>query len=99
MWRLLKKILRDIALTLYDHPTEFKCLSLSRVWATIFGIELSVCWYREEFSGVKFANWMYLTMAFTSALGAYGLKKWQDGKQQIAGTTQTYNAQEANMKP
>lgn len=72
----IRKLARDLALTLYDHPTEFKCMSLARVWASIFGVLLAVTWWREEFYGVRFANWMYLTMAFTSALSAYGLKKW-----------------------
>jgi hypothetical protein len=96
--KTIKRILRDLALTLYDHPTEFKCLSLARLWAFIFGVELSITWYREAFLGIKFTNWMYLTTAFTACLTAYGLKKWQDGQTAIV-KQQVYNAQEANMKP
>lgn len=78
MWRILKKFLRDVALTLYDHPTEFKCLSLARIWMTIFGLMLVITWYREAFLGVRFGAWMYLTSVFATATGAYGLKKWRE---------------------
>ena len=94
MLHLIKKIARDIALTLYDHPTEFICLSLARIWVNIFGLMIVVTWYREEFMGIKFGAWGNLTSLFIAACGAYGLKKWQDGKKEI----QSYSSQNANMK-
>lgn len=83
LWAGLRKILRDLALTLYDHPTQFQCLSLSRLWATVFGVMIFETWRMEVYYGVKFSNWMYLSMNFSSALGAYGLKKWKEGGQNI----------------
>lgn len=90
-----KKLLRDLALTLYDHPTEFQCLSLARIWITVFGIMIVITWYREEFQGIKFGSWAALTALFSIACGAYGLKKWQEGKAQ---QLQAYNSQQANMR-
>lgn len=94
MLRHVKKLARDLALTLYDHPTEFICLSLARIWVTIFGLMAVVTWYRETFLGVKFGSWAALTALFSIACGAYGLKKWQEGKRD----PQPYNSQSANMK-
>lgn len=75
----MKKFLRDLALTLYDHPTEFKCLSLARLWMTLFGICMLISWGMETFAGTKFSAWVGLNAAFATAAGAYGLKKWQEG--------------------
>jgi hypothetical protein len=83
LWAGTCKLLRDLALTLYDHPSEFKCLSLSRLWATVFGIMIFETWRMEVYHGVKFTNWMYLSMNFSAALGAYGLKKWKEGGERL----------------
>jgi hypothetical protein len=72
---LAKKILRDLALTLYDHPTEFQQMSLPRVWFTALGIMFAITWIREEFFGIKFSSWTALTSALGVCAGAYAFKK------------------------
>ena len=101
MWRQSKKILRDIALTLYDHPSEFKCLGWPRLWGTIFAVELVVLVNAKIFFGYQVEG--YVLTALTTGLGicfgGYGWKKYIEGKKEIAGIPATYNSQEANMKP
>ena len=84
LWRFTKKLARDLALTLYDHPTEFQQMSLPRVWFMILGIMFAVTWIREEFFGVTFKNWTALTTALGVCAGAYALKKTSERGQSNA---------------
>ena len=79
MWTGIKKLARDLALTLYDHPTKFVGMSTARLWMTIFGLMIVVTWYREQYQGIKFSAWPYLVSAFVTVTTAYGLKKWREG--------------------
>ena len=80
MWRFMKKLARDLALTLYDHPSEFRQMSLPRVWFTLIGIAYMITWVREEFFGVKFQSWTALTGALATCAGAYAFKKVTEGR-------------------
>ena len=75
LWFYAKKLLRDLALTLYDHPSEFKQMSLPRVWFTLIGVAYLITWAREEFFGIKFQSWTALTGALATCAGAYAFKK------------------------
>lgn len=76
--RFIKKALRDLALTLYDDPEEFKCMSMPRVWCAISGIVVVVAWFTEQFFGKPFASWSQLIAWATACLGAYGVKKYTE---------------------
>jgi hypothetical protein len=75
LWQYIKKGIRDLALTLYDHPTEFQQMSLPRVWFTIIGVAYLITWVREEFLGIQFKSWTALTGALATCAGAYAFKK------------------------
>lgn len=81
---MIKKVLRDLALTLYDHPTKFEQMSLPRVWFMALGIMFAITWVREEFFGITFKNWTALTSALGVCAGAYALKKTSERGQSNA---------------
>jgi len=77
---MLRKLARDLALTLYDHPTEFLFMSLPRVGFAAFGLMFGITWYREAFLGIKFSSWTSLTTGLGICAGAYAFKKVAEGR-------------------
>jgi hypothetical protein len=75
--RVVRRILRDLALTFYD-DFEFKCISLPRVWCAVSGLCIVIAWIGEQFFDHKFAGWTQLVSWATACLGAYGVKKWTE---------------------
>lgn len=79
---IIKKILVDLASTLYDDQ-NFKFMSLPRILFAISSFCIVIAWLCDQFFGFKFANLSILTAWSGICAGAYGFKKFADnGKPQ-----------------
>ncbi len=71
---LIKKALRDFALTFYD-DSEFRFMSLPRVLFVVSGICVVVAWIAEQFFGASFADMTTLVAWNGSQGGIFAANK------------------------
>jgi hypothetical protein len=77
MWKNVKWVLRQLALTLYD-DFEFKHISLPRVWCAVSGLCIIVALIAELGFGIKFSGWTQLVAWASTCLTAYVGKKFSE---------------------
>ena len=75
---MVKKILRDLLVTLYD-DNDFQQISLPRVVFMLSTICVITAWVSDQFFGFKYANMTQLVAWSTASAGAYAAKKYIDG--------------------
>jgi hypothetical protein len=74
---LIKKIILDLASTLYD-DYEFKYMSMPRVWCAISGLCVVTAWVSEQYYGLKFTGFGQLVTWAGLCIAAYGIKKYAE---------------------
>ena len=79
------KLVRDLALTLYD-DFDFQYISLPRIAFATSIIAVVISWIADQFFGLKYAQFGSLVAWCTACGGAYAAKKFADKDRQYDDT-------------
>jgi hypothetical protein len=77
MVKFIKKVSKDIALTVYD-DFKFKYMSLPRLVFAVSVVVTIVAWIADQFFGLKFDHFSDLINWTMASAAAYGVKKFVD---------------------